>query len=235
MIQDNASAKMQAFAREFAETGLRDVVWQVTRLLLENADDMGVQRVVEKLTPGTPFLLAEEGVSEFFDRDDITAKVGLGHQTMQQRLQASQAIMQAHQALEASPAAPVAIPAKNKIAAAEEMAIGLGYDDPSKFFPTVEEVEAEQARQAQQAQAAMAQQQQVVAAQMQEEATNNESKRKLEDAKAQEAIVKAEAAQRNQELSEEAKVTEIDNIKFDNDLNLRRQEAQEEQLSLIHI
>ena len=231
MIQDNASAKMQAFAREFAETGLRDVVWQVTRLLLENADDMGVQRVVEKLTPGTPFLLAEEGVSEFFDRDDITAKVGLGHQTMQQRLQASQAIMQAHQALEASPAAPVAIPAKNKIAAAAEMAIGLGYDDPSKFFPSVEEVEAEQARQAQQAQAALAQQQQMVAAQMQEEATNNESKRKLEDAKAQEAIVKASAAQRNQELSEEAKVTEIDNIKFDNDLNLRRQEAQEEQMS----
>ena len=141
MVIDNASARIERFAREFAETGLKDVIWQVTKLLLEHADDDNVLRVVEKITPGVPFLLSAEGVSEYFDKDDLTAKVGLGHQTMQQKLTGAQAIMNAHQAMEASPIAPVAIPAKNKLAAASEMAKSLGFENYNEFFPTEEEVE----------------------------------------------------------------------------------------------
>ena len=54
---------------------------------------------------------------------------------------------------------------------------------------------------------------------------------KLDEAKAKEATVKADAAERSQQLSEEAKVVEIENIQEDNKLNARRQDGQEEQMA----
>ena len=67
--------------------------------------------------------------------------------------------------------------------------------------------------------------------QLQEQDRNNESKRKLEDAKAQEATIKASGAARKQQLEEETAVVNIENTKFDNQLNERRQAAQEEQMA----
>ena len=230
-VIDNASAKIEQFAREFAETGLRDAIWQIAKLLMEHSDEDSVNRLVEKITPGTPFMLAAEGVSEYFDRDDLTAKVGLGHQTSQQKLAGAQAIMQAQQAMEASPVAPVSIPAEHKLNAAKELAKGLGYEDVNKFFPTPEEVQQAAQAQAQQAAALQQRDQNLQAAQMQDGLDNSEAKRRLEDAKAKEAEIKSAAAERMQQLMEEKAVIDIDNVTFDNELNERRQAAQEEQMA----
>ena len=231
-IIDNASAKVEGYAREFAETGLREVIWQVSRLVIEYSDHKSIEKLVSKITPETPeLLIAQEDMAEHFDKDDLTARVGLGHQTMQQKREGAQLIIQTQTAMETSPVNPIAIPAKNKIAAANKLAVGLGFDEADEFFPTAEEVKAEQDRLAQQQQAELAQQQQFAQQAAAEDSANNEADRMLKDAKAKEATVKANAAERNQELAEEAKVVDIENVKFDNELNERRQEAQEEQMA----
>ena len=231
-VVDNASAGIEAFSRELADTGLRDAIWQITKLMIENSQSDSIKRLVAKVTPKTPVLLiAEDGMTEYFDKDDLTAKVGLGHQTTVQKMRGAQAIVQAQAALEASPIAPTPIPYKFKQAANMELTKALGFEDAAKFFPSPEEVKAEEDRQAQMAQQQAAAQQQMVQAQMQEESQNNESKRQLEAAKAQEASVKAEGAQRAQQLSEEKEVVTIENVKEDNALNVRRQKAQEEQMA----
>ena len=205
---DNASAKVETFGREFAETGLKDMIWIIYDLMVQNGR------------------MRDFGLS----KKDLKAKVGLGHQTMQQKMAGAQAIMQAQTAMESSPVAPVAIPAKNKLMAATEMAKALGFENAELFFPTVEEVEAERQAQAQQAAAQLERDQNLQAAQLQQSMDDSDSTRRLEDAKAKEAEIRANAAERKQQLEEEAKVVEIENIKEDNELNKRRQEAQEEQM-----
>ena len=206
---DNASAKVETFAREFAETGLRDMIYAVYDLLIQYGK------------------LPDVGMS----KSDLKAKVGLGHQTMVQKAQAAQAIIQQQQLLEQSPTAPVNIPAKHKLEAARHLAKSLGEEDPGRFFPTEQEVaQAAQAAQAQQAQLLQAQQQ-MQGQQLQMQEADSESKRQLEAAKAEEAIVKAQDIQRKLDLEAEDKVVQIDNVKQDNELNLRRQEAQEEQMA----
>ena len=206
---DNASTKIEALVRELAETGMRSMVWAIYDLYMQYD------------------VLPDVGLS----KSDLMAKVGTGYQTQQQKVAGAQAIIQQQAALEASPVAPVPIPYGYKQEAALELTRALGFEDASRFFPPTQEVEQERQRQeqlaAQQAQA----QQQAVQAQQQDQFANSEQKRKLEEAKAQEAIVKAEGAQRKQQLDEEAKVMEIENLKHDNDLNIRRQEAQEEQMA----
>ena len=231
-IVDNASARIESFAREFAETGLRDVIWQITKLLIENSHSDSVQRLAAKITPEIPVLIAaQDGMTEHLDRDDLTAKVGLGHQTMAQKMAGAQSIIQQQISLEQSPTSPVAIPYGYKMAASLELAKSLGFEDAQKFFPSTEEVEQEQARQQQLAMQQAQAQQQMAAQDVQRQDMDSEAKRTLEEAKAREAMVKAQAAERNQQLAEEAKVVEIENVKEDNELNARRQEAQEEQMA----
>ena len=207
-VIDNASAKIETMARELAETGMKDMIWIIYDLYVQHGD------------------IPDTGL----ERSDLAVKVGLGHQTMQQKAKAAQAIIQQQAMLEASPVSPIPIPPKNKLAASTHLAKALGEEDPGMFFPTAQEVEAERAKQAQAQQMELQQQQAMAQTQMQEEGANNESKRALEAAKAKEATVKANAADRYQQLVEEEKVIQIDNIKQDNDLNVRRQEAQEEQM-----
>ena len=47
-VMDNATAKMQAFAREFAETGLKPIIWQVAQLLIEHSTDRIVCRMLDQ-------------------------------------------------------------------------------------------------------------------------------------------------------------------------------------------
>ena len=205
---DNASAKVETFAREFAETGLRDMIFAIYDLQIQkgNLPDVGMGKA------------------------DLKAKVGLGHQTTQQKVAAAQTIIQQQMAMEQSPTSPVIIPADKKLNAAKHLAKSLGEEDPSMFFPTMEEVaQAQQAQQQQQAQL-LQQQQQMQGAQMQEEAANNEFKRKLDEANAMKAMAEAENIGQKLELESEEKVVEIENVKQDNELNVRRQEAQEEQM-----
>ena len=206
---DNASAKVETYGRELAETGMTDMIWTVFDLLVQN------------------------GEMPDFDlkKTDIKAKVGLGHQTMAQKLAGVNALEQSQLQMEQSAVAPVAIPAKYKLNLAMEKAKAMMFEDPSMFFPTPEEIEQEQQRQQQVQAQQLEREQNLQATMMQEDADNNEAKRRLEDAKAKEAEAKANAADRMQQLTEEAKVVEIDNVEKDNELNERRQAAQEEQMA----
>ena len=229
-VIDAASNRVEGYARRFADGPLRLVVWQVAQLLLEHSEEEGVQKLAAKVSEGTPFILGEEGMQAAIEKEDLSAKVGLGFQTAQQKLTGAQAIMAAQQAMEASPTAPTPIPYKYKQASAMEMAKALGFENGHEFFPSPEEIEQAQAQQAQQQQQLLAAQQQMQGQQMQEEGANNESKRQLDAAKAEEAMVKAQDIQRKLDLEAERAVVDIENVQKDNDLNTRRQEAQEEQM-----
>ena len=231
-VVDNASAKIESFAREFAENGLRPVVWLIVQLLVEHSDDESIQKLVTKVTPETPeLLIAKEDVLEWLDKDDISAKVGLGHQTTQQKLQGINMIMQDHAQMEQSPTNPMSVPYKYKKKVREVLVSAVGFDTAADFYPTEEEVKQAEAAKAQAMQQQMQMQMQMQQTSQQDDLQNSDAKRRLDEAKAKEAEVKADAASRKQELDEEAKVVEIDNVKEDNQLNVRRQEAQEEQMA----
>ena len=205
---DAASTKIEALVREFAETGLRDMVWALYDLYVQ-------------------WGYLPEGLK----KSELVAKVGLGYQTQQQKVAGAQAVLQQQAALEASPVSPTAIPYKYKQNASMELTKALGFDDAYKFFPTPEEVQAEQQRQAQAA--AQAQQAQLAAMQTQQQdgLANSEAKRRLEEAQAKKAEIEANAAERKQQLEEEAKVVDIQNIQEDNRLNEERHQAQIEQMA----
>ena len=137
-VIDNSSSKVEMYAREFAENGLRDVIWQVFNLLVENKDHPSVQKMVAELTPGAPFLASADGMGESIDKDDLSAKVGLGHMSSTQKQRGIVAIKQEQMALEQS---GIMIPAEKKLAVSHEMSKALGYEDAQKFFPTAQEAQ----------------------------------------------------------------------------------------------
>ena len=133
--------------------------------------------------------------------------------------------------LESNPTNPVAIPAEYKLEASAELARSLGYEDAGKFFPDPKEVEAERERMTKAAEAQQAQQMQMQQVQVEQQTALNETTMKLNEAKAQAEMVKAQAAGRNQELIEEKAVVDIENVNSrQRALNERRQDAVEEQM-----
>ena len=115
MAIDNSSAKVEMFAREFAETGLRDMTWAITSLLL----DKGV--------------LQAEGLR----KEDLMAKVGLGHLTASQKIRSLGVIKQEQMMYDQT--MPGLIGIDKKLALSEEIIKSQGYENTSKFLPTIEE------------------------------------------------------------------------------------------------
>ena len=168
---------------------------------------------------------------EWLDKDDLSAKVGLGHRTAEQELKTALTIIKDHEALEASQVNPVTIPYKYKLAAREELMKASKYDSVARFYPTAEEMEEASAKKAQALQAAKQEMKAKEDAEMQDGFANSDAKRKLEEAQAQMATVKAEGAQREQQLREELEAMKIANIEEDNARETRRLEGQEEQMA----
>ena len=140
-IIDNASVKIEGYAREFAEQCLRPLIWQILRMMVQHSDDPAVQELVEQLTPGVPFLLAEDGLINEISMSDLTAKVGLGHMTNQQKLRGISAIAQAQMTLEQS---GIMISPDKKVAVSNEIAKASGYENVQDFFPTPAEIQQEE-------------------------------------------------------------------------------------------
>ena len=138
MVIDNASSKVEMYAREFAENGLREVIWQVFNLIVDNKDHPSVKRMVEGLTPGVPLLASNDGMEGSIDKDDLSAKVGLGHMTASQKQRGILAIKQEQTQLEAT---GVMIPPQKKLAASYELSKALGYENAQEFFPTAQETQ----------------------------------------------------------------------------------------------
>ena len=136
-VIDNASVKIEGYAREFAEQCLRPLVWQILRMLVQHSEDPAVKELVEQITPGQPFLLAENGIVNELSMSDLTAKVGLGHMTNQQKLRGIAAVAQSQAVLEQS---GIVITPDKKLAVANEMAKASGYENYQDFFPSMDEV-----------------------------------------------------------------------------------------------
>ena len=137
MVVDNASAKVEMYAREFAEMSLRPIIWSMVWMLIEHKDDVSVKKLVEMVTPGMPFLLGEDGMENALSRSDLTAKVGLGHLTQAQRLQGAMAVKQEQAAMKQM---GIFIPPQKEAALSYEIAKAAGYENYYDFLPTAEEI-----------------------------------------------------------------------------------------------
>ena len=130
MAIDNASAKIEGYARNFADNALRDIMWQILRLLVANKDSPSVQQLSMSVS-GQPFILGELGIMNIMDKSDIVAKVGLGHQTGQQKIAATQNILELVAQLEAAPS-------QTLYRLTEETLKGWGYENPGLILQPLE-------------------------------------------------------------------------------------------------
>ena len=137
MVIDNASAKVEGYAREFAEIALRPLIWSMIWMLIEHKDDISVKKLVEEVTPGQPFFLGIEGMESALNKSDLSAKVGLGHMSAQQRIQGAMAIKQEQAMIKQL---GILIPPAKEVAVSAEIAKAVGYENFNDFFPTEEEI-----------------------------------------------------------------------------------------------
>ena len=226
MAIDNASIKIEWYAREFADGCLREIIWQVLKLLVENKDDAFVAQLASAVTPELPtFALGEIGLNRVLSKADLRAKVGLGHQTNAQKIQAASAIQPFLQMLSADPS-------DTNYRVASELLKGMGYESPSEVLGTMEEhqqkaaeLKAMQAAQVQQGQSQielskqqlqMQQQQMMQEFQLKQQAQQFDQQIKqaesmakigLDKAKVEEIFAELEIAQRNQALEQQIATT----------------------------
>ena len=173
MVIENASAKIEGYAREFAENTLRDVIWQILRLLVVHSDDDSVKQLAEEVSPGVPFLMAD-ALPQVINKADLTAKVGLGHMTGQQRIQAANSIMAMLETFSNDPNNPLQLPSMAKLELVYEVAKGWGYDNPELIFGTPQQVFAETEKYEQEKAMQQQMQQQQLMLQQQAQATEQQ-------------------------------------------------------------
>lgn len=152
MAIDNASVKMEAYSRMFADGTLRDIIWCIATYLVKYKDTPFVMDVLESCTPGQPFIAGEMGLENIMSKSDLKAKVGLGHQTGQQKIQAAQILGGLMQQLAQDPTQAM----YNLVLNAAE---GLGFEDAVAIVGSIESYmqKAQQNQQAMQAQTQQAQ------------------------------------------------------------------------------
>lgn len=165
MVIDNASVKMEGYARRFAEGPLRDIAWQIAYELVRNKDSDLVGRLVNEVTPGEPFYAAMMNFSATVRKSDLISKVGLGHQTGQQKIAASQTVSALIAQLTADPSQAAYMLTRDAL-------VGFGYDEPEEILGSIEtwmqkaqEMKAMQMAQLQQGQMQLQMQQQQFQAQ----------------------------------------------------------------------
>ena len=90
----NASAKVESYAREFADNTLRDLVWVVLQLLVQHSNDSSVIELANSVTPNEPFYLGQYGMQNAIQKADINATVGLGFMSGQQKVAASEKLLE---------------------------------------------------------------------------------------------------------------------------------------------
>ena len=78
MVVDNASAKVGVYLRNAGE-GLKKVAWLTLQQYIKNAHTREVQMLIEEITPGVPFLAAQDALQDSMKKDDLICKVGLGN------------------------------------------------------------------------------------------------------------------------------------------------------------
>ena len=149
MVLDNASAKIDRIAREFAETGLTDLLWNTYCLTVEHSDDMYVKEIVETVTPGVSYIAAEFDAMDYVLKDDFVATVGPGQGTKVSKLKDLSAVAKAQDALMAHPVHPIKIPTEKRLKVVQDQ-VKLINRDYSEYFPSPKEVQQQEQQQMQQ-------------------------------------------------------------------------------------
>lgn len=148
MVVDNASAKVQSYIRNFAEMGMKNIIWQIYSLLLKNKDTMAVKELVEVVTPGVPFLAAQLDPKEAMKKDDLVAKVGLGHLTGQEKIRNLGMVQQTQMSLmQVGQLTPDKL-----LHTASEIVKAAGFMNTQDFINTPQEIQQMQQQQQQAAQ-----------------------------------------------------------------------------------
>lgn len=137
MVVDNASAKAQTYVR-YISMALKDTMWQIYNLLLENADSDSVMELVETVTPGVPFLAAQTDMADYIRKDDLIAKVGLGHLTTQQKIRNLGVVQQTMAGLVQL---GVPVPPAKHLFAAGELLKAAGFQNINDFLPNTKELQ----------------------------------------------------------------------------------------------
>ena len=193
MAMDNATVKVEGYSRRFAEGALKDIAWNIAYLLVQYKDEEFVKDIVEAVTPDRPFLLGEIGLTTALAKTDLVSKVGLGHQSGQQKLAALTTVAPLLQQLEASPSRAF----YNLLSSALE---GLGYENPEEVIGSLdhwksrsEEQKAMAANQAQMQQQQLAIQQQEAQHRMSLASQQFEFQKQLDNQKAEAEIMYKQA------------------------------------------
>lgn len=161
MALDNANIKVEGYSRRFADGPMRDICWTIAVELVRHKDSKFVRDIIESVTPGEPFHAAEGGFMDIVRKVDFTSKVGLGHQTGQQKIAASQIVGGMLAQLQQDPN-----PAIYNLVS--ETLDGHGYESPESIIGPLDFWMQKAAEMKQQQQMAMQAQQQQVQIQQQQ-------------------------------------------------------------------
>ena len=145
-VQQQANQNVEMYVRELCETSLRNVIWKAFKLVLDNSDSYFVKQALMRMggmeidpASGQPmppmFIAAQDGMREWYDKADFIAKVGLGHQTKQEKVQS---VMMGMQMLQQLPGAGVPVPPQKYLDMTEYAFKNLGL--PGTMIPTQEEI-----------------------------------------------------------------------------------------------
>ena len=91
-----ADLNKELMVRNLAENGMKKMSWLIYKMILENSSSVVVQNLVMEVT-GKPLMDADK--SEWFNRDSMTATVGLGIKDDDSKSEAAGAILAAQAAL----------------------------------------------------------------------------------------------------------------------------------------
>ena len=195
MALDNASIKIEGYSRRFADGPLRDICWLISLEMVRRKDTKFVQDIIQSIDPEIPFLAGELGMDNMIRRVDFVSKVGLGHQTGQQKIAAGTLVSQMLAQLAQQPNAAM-------YNLATETLRGHGYEDPVAIMGPLEywvqkeqmmtqQLQSQMAAQQAQAQTAAAgiqMQQQQLQFQQQMEAAKHEREEARKDAESKAKI-----------------------------------------------
>lgn len=156
---DNSSARVGVYQRALSES-MKDITWCVMSNMVQYRDAPFVTELAAAVTPETPtFLMGALGLRSVISKNDLQAKVGIGHLNGPTRIAAGQALLAVIKQLEEKPS-------QANYMAGVEILKGFGYDDPELFLGPLEDYQqkaalAQQSQEAgiaaQQGQAAIAQ------------------------------------------------------------------------------
>ena len=200
-VQTQATQNVEMYVRRLAETGVKELVFGFVRMLLQNSESFFVRDLVQRMYgPTVPFIAAAEAMD--FRREDLMAKVGIGHQNKQEQQQAHQNVFQMMSAAEQ---AGIQIGPEKKLKWLEDGIRMEGIENAYDYIPTPEELAQQLQAQQQSPLAQVAQEAALAEAQMpiaELQKTQAEAAQKQADAQKKQMEAGSESVDQHKALAE---------------------------------